>query len=49
MSPIVIVSQLIKTLSERAVHNPELYSLLYELIEVPKSFAPQLKLLATIG
>ncbi len=48
-SPHVIIAQLIKHLAERAATSPHLYHILYELVEVPKSYAPQLKLLAVVG
>lgn len=49
VSPQVITQQLAKTLSTRAAENPSLYSILYELVEIPKSYAPHLKLLALLG
>ncbi len=49
MSPTTIIMQLTKSLSAHATTHPKLYDLLYEVIELPKSFAPQLKLLALIG
>ncbi len=49
MSPAVIISQLIRSLQEKAPEQPTLYRLISDLIDVPKSHAPALKLLATIG
>ncbi len=49
MSPTTIITQLTTSLSRYAPNHPELYSLLFEIIELPKSFAPHLKLLALIG
>lgn len=47
-SPAVIVSQLSKEL-QRSGHDRRLYELLCELIDVPRSHAPALKLLAVVG
>ena len=49
ISPHVIVAQLTKIMSAQAVTKPQLYTTLYELIEVPRSYAPHLKVLAIIG
>ena len=49
LSPVVIISQLMPELSRQAGSHPQLYELLTELIEVPRSYSPQLKLLAIIG
>ncbi len=49
MSIATILLQLTRALSSHAPSHPELYPILYEIIELPKSFAPQLKLLALIG
>lgn len=47
-SPAVVVAQLGKEL-QRSGHDRRHYELLYELIDVPKSHAPALKLLAVVG
>ena len=49
MSPMTIIAQLTKTLTGRASDHPEFYELLYDIIEIPRSHAPELKLLAAIG
>lgn len=48
-SPIVIVGQLMPELADRAVAQPRHYELLRELIEIPRSYSPQLKLLSIVG
>lgn len=46
---ITIINQLLPHLTHKAAEAPDLYPLLYELIEIPKSHAPLLKLIALIG
>ncbi len=49
MSPPTIIAQLTKSLSTRAATHPQLYDLIYELVEIPKSYVPEMKLLAVVG
>ncbi|MGB3023456.1 MAG: DNA polymerase III subunit gamma/tau [Candidatus Saccharimonadales bacterium] len=49
MSPPTIIAQLTKSLSSRAATHPRLYDLIYELVEIPKSYVPEMKLLAVVG
>lgn len=49
ISPIVLTSQLTKTLRERAAEKPQLLPLLDALLDVPKSTQPNIKLLSVLG
>ncbi len=45
----VIIAQLIKIMSTHAEQSPHLYDVRYELIEAPRSYAPELKVLSIVG
>lgn len=49
ISPIVLTSQLTKTLRQQAAEKPQLLSLLDALLDVPKSTQPNIKLLSVLG
>ena len=49
VSYVTITEQLIGVLSEAAPQKPELYTLINQLLDVPKSHSPELKLLATLA
>lgn len=49
ISPLVLVSQLTKTLREQAPEKPQLLPLLDALLDVPKSTYPAIKLLSVLG
>ena len=49
ISPLVLVSQLTKTLREQAPDKPQLLPLLDALLDVPKSTHPNIKLLSVLG
>ncbi|MBC7746673.1 DNA polymerase III subunit gamma/tau [Pedobacter sp.] len=48
-SPQTITDQLLRGIPILAPKSPQLYDLMYELLDVPRSYAPQLKLLAVIA
>jgi DNA polymerase-3 subunit gamma/tau len=48
-SYVTLTEQLINSLSEAAPSKPEIYTLINQLLEVPKSHSPELKLLATLA
>jgi DNA polymerase-3 subunit gamma/tau len=49
ISYVTLTEQLIDSLSESAPSKPELYTLINQLLDVPKSHSPELKLLATLA
>jgi DNA polymerase-3 subunit gamma/tau len=49
VSYVTLTEQLIGVLSEAAPQKPELYTLINQLLDVPKSHSPELKLLATLA
>ncbi len=49
ISPISVIEQLIRHCTAAAVQYPSLYRLVNELLEIPRSHAPGLKLIATVA
>ena len=49
VSYVTLAEQLVEALMQEAPNKPELYTLIDQLLDVPKSHSPELKLLATLA